>query len=138
MFRLLPLVLAFALCFLGSVQAAPSAESHIRWEKTYASAVTQSKKTRKPLLIEFYADWCGPCKKMESTTLRDNEVLKVVRRFVAVRINLDKARDLARRFKVTSIPHALIMWPNGKIVREAVGYQEAPDFRLFLLQGLPE
>lgn len=138
MFRLLPLVLAFVLCFLGSATAAPSPEPTIRWEKTYTSAVSQAKKTRKPLLIEFYADWCGPCKKMESTTLKNREVLKVVRRFVAVRVNLDKARDLARRFNVTSIPHALIMWPNGKIVREAVGYQEAPDFRLFLLQGLPD
>lgn len=137
MFRTLPLLLALAFLLLAGQTAAPAADPAIRWEKSYAQAVARSRKTRKPLLIEFYADWCGPCKKMAQTTLKNREVLKVASRYVAVKVDLDKARNLAKRFKVTSIPHAIIMWPNGKVVREAVGYQEAPDFRLFLLQGLP-
>lgn len=116
--------------------AAPSAE--IQWQKSYAGAMQQAKRTKKPVLVEFYAEWCGPCKAMAATTLKDDDVIKLSRRFVPVRVDVDKAQDLAGRFGVASIPYAVVVGPDGKLIRASRGYLDAKNFCIFLKQSLPE
>jgi thioredoxin-like negative regulator of GroEL len=108
----------------------------IKWEKSFKSARAASQRSRKPMLVEFYADWCSPCKKMEQTTFKDAEVGKLLRRFVVVRVDIDRERELARTYQVESIPHSIIVSSSGKVVREALGYRDPQAFRLFLKQGL--
>jgi thiol:disulfide interchange protein DsbD len=115
------------------VQSQPAG---IKWEKNYASALALARKTKKPVLVEFYADWCGPCKQMARTTLQDPAIVKLTRKFVSVRVDLDRQKDLARKYDVQSIPYTVILNPNGKVTRAATGYQDVNGFRLFLMQGL--
>ena len=115
---------------------AQSQPSGIKWEKDYAAALALSRRTKKPVLVEFYADWCGPCKQMARTTLQDAGIVKLTRKFVAVRVDLDRQKDLARKYDVQSIPYSVILNPSGKVTRAAVGYQDVSGFRLFLMQGL--
>jgi thiol:disulfide interchange protein len=108
----------------------------IQWTTDYKAALALAKKTRKPVLLEFYADWCGPCKQMAETTFKDPEVVKLSSRFHPVRIDVDKHTAIARKYQATSIPLVVIVNPSGKTTREALGFRDAQEFALFMKQGM--
>ena len=74
----------------------------------------------KPVLLDFYADWCGPCKMLAPVVHEIAEenagTLKVGK------INVDEQMELAMRFQVSSIP-MLVVFKGGKAVAKSVGYR---------------
>lgn len=135
-FRLCPA--AILVIALATVPLLPARCSDIQWQKSYVDAMQLAKRQKKPVLLQFYAEWCSPCKAMSATTLKSNEVVKLTRRFVAVRVDVDKAQELADRFQVGSIPYTAVVAPDGKLVRATRGYHDAQTYCLFLKQSLPE
>lgn len=132
-----------ALCAAGVLlaqlpNAAPSqaAEAEVRWSTDYKAARELSKKSGKPILMEFYADWCGPCKQMEQTTFKHPQVVKLAAKFIPVHINIDKNQALAHQYDARMIPRAVILSPTGKVTRVSSGYRDPDAFALFLKQGL--
>ena len=69
------------------------------------------------VLVDFYANWCGPCK-MLSPVLEELENSRGVK---VVKVDVDKNEEVARTYGVMSIP-TLIMFKNGKLVDKKVGY----------------
>ena len=74
----------------------------------------------KPVLLDFYADWCGPCKMLAPVLHEIAEenagTLKVGK------INVDEQMELAMRFQVSSIP-MLVVFKDGKEITKSVGYR---------------
>ena len=74
-------------------------------------------KSEKPVLIDFYADWCGPCKMLSpiiDEIAEENSEIKVVK------VNVDDSQDLAMKYQVMSIP-TLVVIKNGEEVNRSVG-----------------
>ncbi len=92
-----------------------------KWFTNFETARNLSQQTKRPLLVDFYADWCGPCKLLEKS-FKAKGVVPQLRRCVLVRVNVDKAARLADRFGVQSIPHVVMLSPEGKTMGSFTGY----------------
>ncbi|MGI6336827.1 MAG: thioredoxin [Eubacteriales bacterium] len=71
----------------------------------------------KPVLLDFWASWCGPCR-MVSPVL--DEIAKETPSIKVGKVNVDEQRELASAFHILSIP-TLVVIKNGKIVNQAMG-----------------
>lgn len=74
-------------------------------------------KSNKIVLVDFYADWCGPCQILSPIV---EEVAKVNNNVKVVRINVDESQELAIEYGVMSIP-TLVIIKNGKEINRSVG-----------------
>ena len=76
----------------------------------------------KPVLIDFWASWCGPCKMISPTI---EQIADEVPAIKVGKLNVDEQQELAVQFGVMSIP-TLILFKNGKAVKQMVGVQPKP------------
>jgi len=83
-------------------------------EENFEREVLQSDKT---VLVDFYADWCGPCKMLSPIV---DEVANEVNDVKVCKVNIDEARDLAIKFDIMSIP-TLLVFKNGNVVNSSLG-----------------
>jgi len=86
----------------------------------------QKKSENELLLVDFWAEWCGPCKSMHPIFSRMAKKYKSVR---FARVNVDNAQDIARRYGVQSIP-TFIMFKNGEVASTMVGAVGEPGIHM--------
>ncbi|EJD44178.1 thioredoxin-like protein [Auricularia subglabra TFB-10046 SS5] len=96
--------------------------------KTLNSVIEDARKTDRRVVIDFYADWCGPCKTLSPAIERvaNDESLNVD----LVTIDIDTQTDLAQAFKVTAVP-TVIGVRGGEVKNKFVGAVPEPAIRKF-------
>lgn len=94
-------------------------------KENFASEVLNSTKT---ILLDFYADWCGPCKMVGPIVAEIAEERSDVK---VGKINVDEQPELAAQFGVMSIPMLAVI-KDGKIVNQVVGYRPKAEIEAMI------
>ncbi len=145
------MTIAFVAVFLGAngcadsdQESSPTPESvgsesaKIQWVHSVSEGLALAKETGKPVFIDFYADWCGPCLQMDKDTFPDKRVIEELARFVAIKADVSRpsspGQPAAKEYGVQAIPTYIFIDTAGKQTI-TVGYR-SPDRFLRILKGV--
>jgi thioredoxin-related protein len=122
-------VVALAALWMG---ARPST-ADIQWAANFQEARAQAAATHRPIMIGFYTDWCGWCKRLDRDVYPDRRVDALSRRFVMLRLNAEReGTALARHFGVRGFPNTVMLQPSGTKIEQIPGYMPPADFALMM------
>jgi thioredoxin-related protein len=116
---------------VGAARAAAGSSTPVRWERQFDEALKKAKLTGKPVFIDFWADWCGWCHRLDKTTYVDPLVVERLLNFVAVKVNTEGTRketEIARRYDVSSLPTLVFVTPAGRQITRVNGFQGPGTF----------
>ena len=107
----------------------------IQWTTNLDSALVLANEQNKPLMVDFMATWCPPCRMMEDSTFSDPVVIKKSMDFIPVRIDVDKQENIANKYNGNAskyggvgIPNILFMTSEEKKLKHPIGYIGPKDF----------
>jgi len=123
--------LAFILVFLVKTTF-----SQILWVDNFQVAKQLAAANNKLILIDFWAEWCGPCKLMESDLWKLPEVVSASRNFIPVKINTDYDPSTASDYGVKGIPMVALVTCTGELIWSNVGYRHPSDY-VAILKSVP-
>jgi thioredoxin-like negative regulator of GroEL len=110
-------------------QAAAAPAASIGWISGWKTAVRESRAAGKPMLVDFWAEWCEWCHELDRTTYRDPAVVELSRGFVPVKINAEGTigeSAVAAEHDVKSLPTIAFLTPGGRVFLQRTAY-EGPE-----------
>lgn len=123
---------AILLCVCVCISmAAPGAQAAggIKWAKSYSAAVAEAKATDKLVMIDFYTDWCGWCKRLDKDTYTDSRVIALAGRMIPVRVNAEKeGLQAAQKYRITGFPAILFINGDSEVEGRINGYLPPASF----------
>src|SRR6476620_1912411 len=108
--------------------------SNANWITSLDDAQKMALVSNKFILVDFWATWCGPCKKMEMDSWNQPQVAEILQNYVTVKVDIDLYQEIARKYGIESIPNMFILDGNGKVVYSFLGYQDADQLKNELLK----
>lgn len=116
--------------------ASPPQRDEIAWNTSFATALAAAQAAHKPLVVDFYATWCGPCKLLAERSFPTARVQALRDRAIWARVDVDQDQKSAEQYKVSALPTVAVMDENGKLIDQTIGFMEGGELGGFLERAL--
>jgi thiol:disulfide interchange protein DsbD len=107
----------------------------VSWQPYSQETFTKAIGVKKPIIIDFYADWCTPCRKLDDETFHDRDVVKESAKFTMIKVDLTKEANaevmqLLKKYGVKGVPTVLFLDSSGNEIRElqVIDYMPGSEF----------
>jgi thiol:disulfide interchange protein DsbD len=129
-FRIFKVVFSILLVIVAVYWLIPSERQSIEWQPYSETAVSD---TQKPIIIDFYADWCIPCKELDAMTFSDPKVIQISKKFNAFKADMtkslsDEVSTLRNKYKIVGVPTVLIINSKRQEVQRITGFVNSDEF----------
>lgn len=112
-----------------------TAGEQIEWAKSWDEARKAAESSNKLIVVDFFTDWCGWCKRLDANTYTDAGVIKLSRDFVNLKVNAEKEGvELAKKYGVNGYPTILVLDKTGEVVGRIGGYMPPEPFAKTIAQ----
>lgn len=134
------LLVPIGMIFYPTSPTEATGQEVIEWLHSEQGALKLARGRAKPVLLDFWADWCAPCELMLKTTFADPRVVAESRRFVCAKIDVSDPDDpeieeLLRKYDVRGVPTTILITSGGE--RHSFTGYLGPDAMLPLMQSIP-
>ncbi len=111
----------------------PTEKSEMPWQKYSDTAFQTSLNLHHKVVIDFYADWCIPCKELDASTFTDAKVIKAAESFDLYKVDMtktmsDETERIRKKFDIKGMPTILIFNSKGKETKRLTGFVDAKEF----------
>ena len=130
-FRIFKIAFSVILILISIYAFIPNEKKSIDWQ--HYSSTLELTKADKPVIIDFYADWCIPCKELDASTFSNSEVIKASKEYLALKADMTKSLSpeveaLRNKFNIIGVPTVLILNKKGDEVKRITGYIDPEEF----------
>ncbi|HSL88115.1 MAG TPA: thioredoxin fold domain-containing protein, partial [Ignavibacteriaceae bacterium] len=131
-FRIFKYVFSVLVIAVSVYALVPSDRESIIWEP-YSDSALASIGDNKGIIIDFYADWCIPCKELDALTFTDQRVIELSKEFVTLKADMTRSvspevESLRNKFNIVGVPTILILDANSNELNRITGFINADEF----------
>jgi thiol:disulfide interchange protein DsbD len=104
----------------------------ITWCSSFNTGLNIAREQNQLLMVDFTAQWCGWCRKLDDVTYKDKKVIQLSKEFICVKVDCDRDRTTPGRFNVRGLPTIIFLSPDGDVIHRVVGYRKPEDFIMIM------
>ncbi|MFA7227847.1 MAG: protein-disulfide reductase DsbD [Melioribacteraceae bacterium] len=132
-FRIVKVVFSVIVIALSVYALIPGEKREPEWQKFSEEKYALSMNNNEKMVIDFYADWCIPCKELDALTFSDQAVLAEMQNFTNYKVDMtqtvsEETEKLRIKFKIVGMPTVLIINSKGEEVERLTGFVNAEEF----------
>jgi thiol:disulfide interchange protein DsbD len=146
-FKVMRQLIGVLFIALGVFLAWPAEAAHetgIDWQKYSSTAMSEAQAVSQPVIIDFYADWCIPCKELDKFTFTDPRVIAKAAKFKTLKADMtsfeaELTRELRAKYDIKGVPTIIFLDGAGNEIPDLrlIGFEEAEQFLERMSQVIP-
>ncbi|MCB0750349.1 MAG: thioredoxin fold domain-containing protein, partial [Ignavibacteriae bacterium] len=132
-FKVFKILFSTILIALAAYMLYPTEKKSLDWEYYTEANYTTALSNNDKMIIDFYADWCIPCKELDAITFSDEKVIAASKNFKSFKVDMtktlsDQTEIIRKKFDIRGMPTVLIINSSGQEVERITGFVNAEEF----------